>query len=375
MAGLSHYYVDYGAGNDTTGDGSVGTPWKTIQKALDNAVEDDGVQVNIKAGTAQVLAASLDMTAYTVTNGVPASLDPLILRGYTSSANDGGIGEIDCGGNTMWADSGLDYIGLYELKIHNGGNNNLVGLDANIVVVKCELCAGASSPSGKFLLGFNNGLVAGCYLHDTGDGAAKGIHCGSAFVIGNHIVLDADAAAACGIKGCNSAYNIIVCQKTDQRAIEAPYSAYGNICYNTTAGATSAIRHAVSAFGAVTPLMNNIIVGWSGVGGIGIQVRAPSGYGHNAFYNCTTNTSYTYDFSGGLSTANDVALAANPFTDAGNGDFSLTAAAKTALADKGFPVSYYGAHANTTSNFNIGPIQNDAAAGGGSSNPLHGKLG
>ena len=64
-------------------------------------------------------------------------------------------------------------------------------------------------------------------------------------------------------------------------------------------------------------------------------------------------------------TANDVALAADPFTDAANGDFSLTAAAKTALAAKGFPLAYLGAHANTVPNLNIGPIQMAASSGGG----------
>jgi hypothetical protein len=60
--------------------------------------------------------------------------------------------------------------------------------------------------------------------------------------------------------------------------------------------------------------------------------------------------------------ANDVALGADPFTNAAAGDFSLTAAAKTALAGKGFPVDYLGAAAATVSNLNIGPIQLAATA-------------
>jgi hypothetical protein len=77
----------------------------------------------------------------------------------------------------------------------------------------------------------------------------------------------------------------------------------------------------------------------------------------------------TADFSGGLYTATNVALAADPFTDAANGDFSLTAAAKTALAAKGFPLAYLGAHANTVPNLNIGPIQMAASTGGGVNMP------
>jgi hypothetical protein len=368
MAGLSHYYVDYGAGSDDTGTGAIGAPWKTIQKALDNAVEDDGVQVNIKAGTAQVLAASLDLTAYTTTNGATAFGDPLILRGYTSAANDGGIGEIDCGGNTMWAVTTNDNIGLFDLEIHTCGDNHAVVLDSAGVVVNCEIHAGASSPSGKYLLTLLSGFVIGCYLHDTGDGAARGIS-GSISVdcYNNYIVLDNDAEAAYGIYGCNTFGNIIVCQKTDQRAIESHQRMIGNIIYNTTAGATSAVRNTSSTYGGShAPVINNIIVGFSGVGGIGVQTSRATMIGYNAFYNCTTYVSVTTVNFGDL-TANDVALAADPFTDAANGDFSLTAAAKTALAAKGFPTSYLGAHANTVPNLNIGPIQMAAggAAGGG----------
>jgi hypothetical protein len=369
VAGLSHYYVDYGAGNDAAGDGTIGTPYKTIQKALDVAVEDDGTQINIKAGTAQVLAASLDLTAFSATNGAPAFGDPLILRGYTSAANDGGIAEIDCNGATMWADNALDNIGLWGLKIHNGGNNNLVDLDASIFVHNCELYAGASTPTAKYLLDINTGIINNCYFHDTGDGAARAISAESALIIRCFIVLDDDATNAVAINKGYSENNIIVLRKVDQRGIDNPYSATGNIVYNTTAGTTPAIRHTSAVYAANQPIINNIIVGQSGAGGIGIFLSRVTFTGYNAFYNCATPISVTADFSGGLYTATNVALAADPFTDAANGDFSLTAAAKTALAAKGFPLAYLGAHANTVPNLNIGPIQMAASTGGGVNMP------
>jgi len=65
-------------------------------------------------------------------------------------------------------------------------------------------------------------------------------------------------------------------------------------------------------------------------------------------------------------TDNDVALAADPFTDAENGDFSLTTAGKAALRGQGWPGAYLGANAATDGHVTIGAIQyGEAEAGGG----------
>ena len=93
---LTNYFVDPAAGSDDTGDGSIGTPWASVQHALDSITRDatNGDQVNIKSGTADVLAATLDLTTY----GTPTATAPLVLRGYTSAANDGGVGVLSGGG-------------------------------------------------------------------------------------------------------------------------------------------------------------------------------------------------------------------------------------------------------------------------------------
>ena len=55
---LTNYYVDPGSGSDVTGTGTVGSPWASVQHALDNITRDatNGDQINIKAGTADVLS-------------------------------------------------------------------------------------------------------------------------------------------------------------------------------------------------------------------------------------------------------------------------------------------------------------------------------
>jgi hypothetical protein len=64
--------------------------------------------------------------------------------------------------------------------------------------------------------------------------------------------------------------------------------------------------------------------------------------------------------------AGRVALAADPFTDAAAGDFSLTEAAQAALRSLGWPATYLGAHANTDPHITIGALQyGPTPAGGG----------
>jgi len=133
----------------------------------------------------------------------------------------------------------------------------------------------------------------------------------------------------------------------------------GNIVVNTASGTGNGIEALLRG-----TAINNIVQGYSGAGGKGINVVAGCKMvGHNAFYNNTTNMSGTPVLS---LAANDVALAADPFTDAANGDFSLTAAAKTALRGLGWPAAYLGAHANTDGHVTIGAVQyGEAEAGGG----------
>lgn len=376
---ITQNYVDYGAGNDTTGDGSIGTPWKTLQKAFDTLTRNTtgGNQVNLKAGTAHVNAAALDLTTF-VAGGALSSAAPLILRGYTSAANDGGMGEIDCGGATMWADATLDNIAMIDLEMHTFGNNNGIVLDDSISIYRCRIHKGASSPESKNAISLSQyAHIIGCCVYDYD---YVGISVDDYSVIAYNYIYDiVNPGAVCyGINDNNASVlfvfgNVILGNQTQFTGIQLIGSGVNryvqaNVVYNLQAGTNTAIAIGNSATEAASLVQNNIIVGQSGAGGTAIlsaSVTSPSFIiGNNAFYNNTANYSLSVNPLVDL-TANDVALAADPFTDAANGDFSLTAAAKAALAGKGWPTSYLGAHANTVPNLNIGPIQMAASAGGG----------
>lgn len=356
---ITQYYVDPAiAGN--SGTGTIGDPFGDLQYALDgvgrNAV--DGDQFNIKAGTAEILAASLTLATY----GSPTAAAPLILRGYTAAAGDGGMGEIDCGGFTMWA-STYDFIIMADLEMHTFGDTDGIYLDDNITLFRCEIHKGASTPNAKALVRLDsNALVVGCYLHDPGTSGMCVRTPGSDSFIAYNYIIQSSAAYAIIIAFASVIGNVILCTSAAGYGIAVNNSGVviGNVIYHTAAGTLSGIR--LTSVTSYMLVLSNIVVGFSGVGGSGIYSNSdvfPVGY--NAFY----NNSAAYSISGKKFidlTASDVTLDADPFTSADSGDFSLTAAAKTTLASKGFPTAYLGAHASTVPNLNIGPIQLAATA-------------
>jgi hypothetical protein len=359
---ITQNYVDYGAGNDTTGDGSVGTPWKTLQKAFDSCTRNttDGNQINLKAGTAHVNSAALDLTTF-VGGGALASAAPLILRGYTSTANDGGVGEIDCGGYAMWAAATYDYIILADLECHTFGDNAGISLDTYCVMYRCEVHKGASTPTNRSLISLSGTgcAVLGCYFHTAGTSNGNILNLGAgARAFGNYVAAGTGASSVAIFLGYDgiAVGNIILCAHVSAQGISSRRGqSWGNVCYNTAAGTASGILHGTE--NATSGLvMNNIVCGWSGAGGEGISHTNIGPVGWNAFYNNTANYTVADMWFLDLS-ANDVSLAADPFTDAANGDFSLTTAAKVALRSLGWPASYLGAAAGTDPHITIGPMQ------------------
>lgn len=359
----------------TQHDGTTTLPWRSDQGAVDLCTRNttDGNQVNVSDAAAVVHTVALDLTTF-VAGGALSRTAPLTIRGYTSAANDGGIGEIDCGGETMISAT-PDFLILVDLEIHSGGNNHLISLDDQNVIHHCEIHKGASSPTSKYLIAVDSGnIISDCYLHDHGAGSARCISTGTrSLIFGNYVLGENTASNPTLIytgSSCTVLSNIVVAKgasawgmNINGNLLEGSFC-IGNIVYNTEAGTNNAIYIA----NPEVVVLNNIIEGWSGVGGDGVGATNIMVVGFNAFYNNTAENTVSDQKFLDL-TSNDVALAADPFTDAANGDFSLTAAAKTALASKGFPISYLGAHANTVPNLNIGPIQMAAASGGGVNMP------
>ena len=123
----TNYYVDAVSGSDSNAGTSPGSgnAWATFQYALDTITPDaDGDQINVK-GTQSVgvyvSPASWDLGDY----GTPTQHAPLIIRGYTSTANDGGIATFDEGTNTRtFGDTPLNWVHFADAYFNGVSGHN-----------------------------------------------------------------------------------------------------------------------------------------------------------------------------------------------------------------------------------------------------------
>lgn len=77
----SAYYVHQGIGNDTTGDGSSGNPWATIQKGLSMLGSTTSRTLYVKSGYTYSLA------GYTITNTSGTPAQPILVSKYPSDTS------------------------------------------------------------------------------------------------------------------------------------------------------------------------------------------------------------------------------------------------------------------------------------------------
>ena len=388
---LTHYYVDPGGGSDSTGDGSIGTPWASIQHALDTITRNstDGDQINLKAGTADVLAAPLSLATY----GTPTYLAPLVIRGYSNEPNDRGMGAIHPSGAFSCIDNSFTYVLLADLEFSCLPNSYaLSSTGTQMHVYRCQVTGGGR---GISLSGMGVSVV-GCYV-EVSSGA--GISIGHGSVIGCYVkepILNSwDAFEpwnAKGIRTTGTGTNVVmgnvvllnnnVTNQQDGIAITRGHGSVvsQNAVINLAAGRGKGISMAnvYQADLRMTQVFNNIVAGFSGTGGVGIGVTGSNltialMVAHNALYNIATP--YSYNHIAPLLAFDNITLDADPFVDAANGDFRLTDAAQAVLRSAGWPASYLGAHANSDPHVTIGAMQYGPTVAVATANLLRGKLG
>lgn len=341
--------VDDDAAKCTQHDGTTAKPWRSVQGALDLITRDatNGDQINVKAGTAQVNQGALTLATY----GTPGAGIPLVFRGYTSSANDGGMAELDCGGFGALAANNYSYVAFVDLEIHSAGNNNTLdfqGAGNGTLVYHCKIHKGASTPSSKVLIAgyYDRTNVVNCWVYNAG---TNGIGIGYIGACRNNYVKD----CATGISACSNAINNLVVDCATGINAGPSRSIVGNAIYSSTANTGKGIL--ASGTNHMAVILNNVIAGYSGAGGIGISATADVELiGYNAFYNNTTPKSLADVI---VDLGSDVTCAASPFIDAVNGNFAVTAELKA----KGFPAAWY-EPAATTNYLDIGAVQRSEPA-------------
>lgn len=355
----TNYYVDPVGGNDTTGNGTSGTPWKSVQNALNTITRDatNGDQINVKAGGTDTLSSALVLTTY----GTPTLAAPLFIRGYTSAANDGGFGIVEGGGSvSVISASGANYLWFVDMKLGNTGANRIARVGIGGGYVNCEIY---NSSAAGIQTGANN-LVSGCYIHDcaTGiDGSAQ-----PGFIYGCHFANGAtrDFTTAIDVSLANTICdgNIL---NLDGTSVGIKVTTTVNIVIkNNSIFSAAGTGKGIYIASGVAHILNNIVEGFSGSGGQGIRLDSgavASVMAANALYNNEINIS-----NAGLirfQPIADATLSGSAFVNAAADDFDINGTV-TGVTEAAWPTTFLGA-SSTTPKAEVGASQTGAGAGAG----------
>jgi hypothetical protein len=321
MGALTEIYVEPAIAANS-GTGVIGDPYGDCQYALDTTARDttNGNRFNIKAGTAEILAAALSLTTY----GTPTSAAPLWFRGYTSAAGDGGIGKIDGNAGGFSTFAGSAHVWFQDMELFNTGAADVVqiGLE-NAGLIHCKIHGTTGIAIDETAAG-NSGNIIGCYIYDFG---TIGIRLSQGNIHANYIVLttaDNDAIVTQSVAGgsamaLNITRNIISIQGVNAEGIRLAsgrtFFIANNSVYTTFAGT----QRGILANGQGV-CINNLVEGFSGVGGVGILTSTGdvAMVANNSVYNNTAAFSFTTDV---FSQANNNTLGASPFAKSGSDTF------------------------------------------------------
>ena len=361
----TEYYVDPASGSDATGTGAIGTPWATVQHALDNVTPNGRDRINLKAGSTDSISTYLNFNTF-----APSTTNQLAIQGYTSVAGDGGMGSIaSAGGLTNTTSSGIHLINL-NLSSANVGSNwgiNLQGTSSSVVSCDYEYTWNGSTFPAIYMKD-QSSAVFDVYLHSPSTGARSGIQ--------------AEFVSRCVIKieGNTSSGNISTVgaggwPATHVNNIYWITGSHGGSVINVTAKSVVA-HNTIYSQGASTGkainitqtdacVYDNYIEGFSGSGGVALQCNQRIFTTGNAFYNNATNESLSFDpaFSG-----QNLSLSASALADPTSGDFNVDATVKGDAFDSG---GVFRGLTTTKCELNYGASISQAAAAGGGGSTFH----
>lgn len=292
MASPTEIYVNPAIAADS-GTGTSGDPYGDLQYALNTATRDstNGDRFNIKAGTAEVLTGILDLTTY----GTPTADAPLIIEGYTSAAGDGGIGDLNGNGGNFQIVPNNNFQIYRNMKLRNTGTAAIVQTALNWATY--ENCEFSSSTSSAPLNPGSGTRVINCSFHTFATAGQAVLTIAGAGTIVTGCWFDVgDILAAINMGAADTGLvtrNIVNCSGGTV-GIRVNNVRGSVISHNSILGSSST----GSGIGLVSSgadgchVFNNIIAGFSGAGGDGIDIASGSRlglYGYNYFYNNTSD--------------------------------------------------------------------------------------
>ncbi len=326
MAAYTQTYVDPSI-NAASGAGTVGDPYGDLQHALDTITKaTNGDQINIKSGTAEILSAAISLTTY----GTPTIIGPLIFKGYTTAADDGGQGAISGGGTVAIINqTSTNYIYFVDLRLYNTGSvSPAISIDDACGIINCKIDTGTGAVAvnmGNIIIFYNNHVTdVNGHFDVAGGNISRNFFEDGVTNQFSTKVIDVSSGTR---KETTIEHNIIsISGSCIGIEVTDGCSIRNNSIYASGAATGRGISCDATSGRHMYDCSNNLIEGFSGTGGIGIRGGGEGNYVYqgNAVYDCAT------EYSGSDLTDRDMwgdpatneTLSASPFTSASTGDFS-----------------------------------------------------
>lgn len=322
------YYVNCNSGNDTTGDGTSGTPWATVQKCVDNSSGGDTCFI------AETCNLSTPVTWGSFGGGT-SQIAPFIIAGWDDGQADnvtpascyksgacvaGAV--LDGGGTTdspFSASSDPHFMRYKDIRFTDFDNRWTIA--AYWKIIDCEFDTW-SSPSDIFRDG-NLGLFYNNYIHDvSGTNGYTFLWGGGVHVVGN--VIESDDCISLTSNECIFANNVF--KITDSSALcgiynQDPYNIYFG---NTLVGLGTANMELFNIGNNTADIMDvfdNVITDWD-------IFADDAGIAYFGYVGGNSLHDTTYDYSGtGIDfiiddTADDVTDSTFPLVS--STDYNLT---------------------------------------------------
>lgn len=224
---MATYYIDYKNGNDTTGNGSTGTPWKTLTKALDEAANSDTIlargsdaadeiyyeyalstaltslTIGADTGYTPTWTPAIAYTSWTLTTDqdytyetayTPASCY-YAWNGATQLTAAESIAEVEATANTFYADTGGD-----KLYVHITGGGSPTTIHA------CNSVSGLLSSAGTGITYSSLRMQwcgGGLYFAANGTATSCTVRYHGGEIYGSRDAITVDAAVTVTIEDCN----------------------------------------------------------------------------------------------------------------------------------------------------------------------------
>jgi hypothetical protein len=310
MPAPTEIYVDP-AINANSGAGTIGNPYGDLQFALNSVTRDstNGNRFNIKAGTAEVLAATISFTTY----GTPTATAPCIFEGYTAAAGDGGLATISCGGGAFGLASSVANCYWKCLTLTGSSASIFANMTTNNNFDSCVFTGLTGTGIHLFIGG---GTVTRCQFVVSTSAVAITT---SADTFVGYNYLSGPGAGASGIRANAASGTSIL------RNIIVGFNTYGilgtNLCevHHNTVFATGATGRGIwieNMISARYQVLSNYVEGYSGAGGQGYDLEGDVNIlGMNAAFGNTTN--FTYDSDIHINAGDNEVLASSGLAKSG----------------------------------------------------------